>query len=112
MAGEDRRTHGAEGEIAECNWLEIKSDRMERRCRKKMRGIMGKLLLLPSFLSSVIRHQSTPSLRIPSSLRQFHSPVSACVTQSSAQIWLEASNLHYVLLSWPCGPHWQLFVEL
>ncbi len=44
---------------------------------------MGVFLLLPSLLSSVISHQGTPSLWIPSSLRQFHSPLSVSVTQSS-----------------------------
>lgn len=44
--------------------------------KKKKRGIMGVFLLLPSLLSTVISHHGTPSRWIPSSLRQFHSPLS------------------------------------
>lgn len=36
----------------------------------------------PSLLWSLISHQGAPSLQIPSSLRQFHSPLAASVTQS------------------------------
>lgn len=77
----DRRTNGGErdrGRTRESNLLEIKSDRTEKK-----RGIIGVFLLLPSLLWTVISHQGTPSLWISSSLRQFHSPLSVSVTQSS-----------------------------
>lgn len=40
------------------------------------------LCLYPSLLWTVISHQGAPSLPIPSSLRQFHSPLPVSVTQS------------------------------
>lgn len=55
---------------------------------------MGVSLLLPSLPSTVISHQGTPSLRIPSSLRQFHSPLPVSVTQSlfPPSAWLSAAG--------------------
>lgn len=61
-------------------------------------------LLLPSLPSTVISHQATPSLRIPSSLRQFHSPLPVSVTQSlfppQPDFQLQAPNLHYSFIAW------------
>lgn len=67
--------------------LGIKSDRTHRAAAhsRKGRGIMG--VSVASALSPLERYQPsgcsvTPSLQIPSSLRQFHSPLPASVTQS------------------------------
>lgn len=80
--------------------LEIKSDRTHRaEEKKKKRGIMGVFLLLPSLLSTVISHHSTPSLWIPSSLRQFHSPLSLSLSLNllphSLGFSCGAPNSHY-----------------
>lgn len=84
--------------------LEIKSDRTHRAKGRKKREELWVSLLLPSLPSTVISHQGTPSLRIPSSLRQFHSPLPVSVTQSlfppQPDFQLQAPNLHYSFIAW------------
>lgn len=48
---------------------------------------MGDFILLPSLLLTVISHQGTQSHWIPSSLRQFHCPLSVSVTQTPPPLY-------------------------
>ena len=110
----DRRTNGGErdrGRTRESNLLEIKSDRTE----KKERNYRS---LSPFTLSPLDRYQpSGYSITLDLIFLKTVSLSSLCLCHSifsplTVRIQLQASTLHYILLHWPWGPSWLVFVEL